>query len=760
MKSDKNLKRLFYILIVTILFLALIPNIEGNLAVISEDSMEINTNFELIEYSLKRGYIENVSSINILLPSNTWNIDDIELNFDELEFGTEEKIIEDTATDSTVIDKFNDGYAVQIEVSDPTIIYGIGIYGYNESTENKPIYIQINGCDNSTNSPNTTLYGSIMLNMPYSDSPSWHLQNFSNPIYLTKGDYYLIFDGSSIGNSPKSDYYWYFNDINPLNPDLYISKYDSGSWLNGSQGTPFLHKIIQKVNASFFPEEINMTAQIDGNHYEIEDGPHRGKGYLKKNNLNYRPNKNTLNIKVKNNKTNSLKFHFNYSLRINNSFLALSTLNVNSNANNEWLVTPEIQRYSSNDSIKFEFPESWYNLSIFKNGELINSDVNLDFSNNILIIPNDTIHNGANWEIYAYSPNIEVNLDVQKTDYYTGQELKFSLETPIKPGNYTFILMDPLGLEENRTTSSIPPNDNIFSYIIPTNNIEGNYIAYLFWHNQTDAGVQSQVFSISYPSNSDTPPDFYLFLTIGGVILIGSVIGFSGYKTVKKVESRHREKLKLILEKCSDLMNLNYVIVIDKGSGIDLYSNSFNNVKELDTTLISGFLQAIHNFGDEVIEEAKGTKTVKIEYKNSIILMTEFVNLRLIVIMKQKPSENFIYNIESLAYDIYKYFGKHIDKFNGMLKPFQAINKLIEYHLNVSFLYPLSVELSLKSKMKLSQDEKNMVERALDFLKENDSKYFYSLYLLPENMSTPNDFDTITRLIEKGVFRTFHKPEE
>ncbi|MBY9020184.1 MAG: hypothetical protein KGD67_03930 [Candidatus Lokiarchaeota archaeon] len=760
MKSDKKIKRSFYILLLTIFIIALIPLIKGQLADISEVSLEINTNFELIEYSLKQGHSENVSSIDILLPSNTWNIDDIILNFDEMEFGIEEKIVEENATNSLVIDKFNHGYAVQIEFSDPTIIYGIDLYGKNESTENLPIYIQIKGFDNFTNSPNTILYGSNVLNMPYSDTPSWHPQNFSNPIHLTKGDYFLIFDGSSIGNSPKSDYYWYFNNINPQNLDLYVSKYDSSSWLDGSQGAPFLHKINQKVNASFFPEEINMTAQIDGIFYEIIDGPNRGKGYLKKSNLNYKPNKNELNIEVKNNKTNSLKFHFNYSLRISNNFLANSMLNVKSNANNEWLIKPEIQRYSSNDTIKFEFPESWHNLNIFKNGNLINSDVLFDFSNNMIIFPNDTIQNGAIWEITANSPDVEFNLDVQKTEYLVGQELKFSLETPIKLGNYTFILIDPLNLEEYRTTLTIPPDNDIFSYVIPTNKIKGNYTAYLFWHNQTDAGVQSQVFSIKYPSGPGTPQDFSLSLIIGGVIIAGSVIGFSSYITVKKVESKHREKLKVILEKCSDLTNLHYVIVIDKKSGVDIYSNSFNNVKELDTTLISGFLQAIQNFGDELIEEAKDSKTVKIEYKNSIIIMTDFVNLRLIVIMKQKPSENFVYDIESLAYDIYKYFGKQIDKFTGILKPFHSMNKLVEHHLNVSFLYPLSVDLSLKTKMKFSQDEKNMYERAIDFLKENNSNYFYTLYLLPENVCTPKDFDTITRLIKKGVFRPFQKSEE
>jgi hypothetical protein len=378
----------------------------------------------------------------------------------------------------------------------------------------------------------------------------------------------------------------------------------------------------------------------------------------------------------------------------------------------------------------------------------------------MLILPNDTIENGANWKISANSPPKEVKLNIQKTEYFTGQELKFSLDSPVRQGNYTFILIDPQGFEEYRVTSIIPPDNDVFTYPIPNNNVEGTYIAYLFWHNQTDAGVQTQDFSISFLSNPVDPLDFSLVLIIGAVALGGTVIGISSYITTKKVKSKHREKLKLVLEKCSDLMNLHYVIVLDKHSGVDIYSNTFNNAKELDTTLISGFLHAIHNFGDEVIEVANGTKTVKIDYKDSIIIMTEFVNLRLIVILKHKPSENFIYDIESLAYDIYKYFGKQIDKFTGILKPFHPIHKLVEHHMHVSFLYPLSIDLSLKTKSKLSQDEKHMVERASKFLKENDAKYFYSLYLLPENACTPSDFETINRLIKKEVFRPYMKLEE
>ncbi|MHA2289475.1 MAG: hypothetical protein ACXABG_11885, partial [Promethearchaeota archaeon] len=369
MQLDISFRKVFCIIFLTFSSLVLMPYTAGNTPKTSDVSLEINSNLELIEYSLKTGFNENVTSINIELPSDTWNINDIELNFDEIEFETEVKIIEESPSNFVVIDKFNHGYGVQIKINDPTIIYGINIYANNESSGNIPIYFQIKGYNFATNSPNSTVYGSIALKMPYSEIPSWYLLNFTTPIHLTQGDYYLVIDGSSIGNSPKSKYYWYFNDINPLNPNLYASKYDSGSWLEGYQGAPFLHKLIQKVNSSFFPEEINLTAQIDGDLYEIEDGPHRGKGFLKKNNINYKPNKNELNIKVKNNKTSSLRFHLNYSLRISNNFLAPGILNIRSNSSNEWSVRPDIQRFSSNDTIKFKIPRSWSNLNVFKNGE-------------------------------------------------------------------------------------------------------------------------------------------------------------------------------------------------------------------------------------------------------------------------------------------------------------------------------------------------------------------------------------------------------
>ncbi|MFX1413801.1 MAG: hypothetical protein ACFFA2_08165, partial [Promethearchaeota archaeon] len=173
-----------------------------------------------------------------------------------------------------------------------------------------------------------------------------------------------------------------------------------------------------------------------------------------------------------------------------------------------------------------------------------------------------------------------------------------------------------------------------------------------------------------------TPPDFTLLIIIGSIIIGGVAIGYSSYVVFKKRESRKRDKLQTFIEQYNDVMNLKYIIVLHSKTGIDLHSQSFEE-KELDPTLISGFLQAVRAFGSEISADRE-SKTIQIPYKDSIIIMTEFVNIRLILIMKKSPSKDFIHGVELLVYDIYKYYGKLIEEFHGNIRDFRGIKELIE----------------------------------------------------------------------------------
>ncbi|MFW9828620.1 MAG: hypothetical protein ACFFEY_13595 [Candidatus Thorarchaeota archaeon] len=745
-----KLKKFLIILVIFSYFTSVI--LIGNGYAISEkDEILISEfNFKMIESSFSQGNFQDASFIDIELPSPSWNINNIEINFTDMKFDTEIKIIEDNPIDKELINKHNEGFGVQIKIIDPTIIQAIQIYGNNLSTENIPIYISIYGYDDARNAPNNTLYSlPTRLNMSFSNTPSWHLQTFDPHINLNPGNYFLTIDGSSIGNSPHSNYSWYFNDLNPRYPDLYISGYDSVSWSEGIQDSPFLYKLKQRINISVFPENINMTAQINENSYAILNGESQGQGYLKKQDFNYHPYTDFVNIRFINNKSADLFYNATYKFEFKNILNAPCQLKAKNNGTNEWKLFPEITRASNNHYIKFQYPNSWYNLKIFKNQINITAEVIIDTINKFIIIPNEIIQDGFQWEIQANSPNVKFKLNTPKTEFNAGQNLQFSIEPPILTGNYTFKLFNSVEIEIFNITKELPLQENVFQFKIPLNSVEGNYFAYVLWSNKTDAGVQTAIFEITIqPTN--TFIDFTIFIIVGSIITGGLVIGGSSYVTIKRIESKKRENIRLILEKCTEIMSLKHIIVLHNKSGIDVYSQSFED-EELDPTLISGFLQAIHNFGTEVIEKTKETRTLKVEYQNSIILMTEFVNLKLIIIMGKNPSKNFIFSVESLAYYIFKYYGKLLDNFNGALAPFQGIGKLVEKILNVSFISPLKIEIN--KNYKLSQDEKQMVNRASKFMKENDFDYFYSLYLLPDNACSPKDYETILKLIEKGIFK-------
>ena len=763
MLNKTNRIKILLICVFIAIFVAFFPIIGVRSFEDDDITLNANMNFIFQEEAVKKGYLTENISIQVNLPSETWNIQDMELNFTQIDFEPEIEIIENNTLHNTFKRVYNKnpaqnvfGQAVQLELNDPSLIYGVYIYGYNYLSHPGTPQIQLRGFDPLNNYPNATLFRSVSLNL--SSTPNWYLQEFSVPILLNPGNYSLVLNGTGIPAFAVTDagFYWGYNSIDPNYPSLYVSEFDD-IWSEGISGEPFLYKVIQKLNTTIYPEEINMTAELDGQFYPVLNGNGHGNGYLKRNQLNYHANHQEVTIKVKNNKTRNLRFNINYNFNIYNFLNSSGIATIKYNDTIKWSIYPNINRHSNNDTLRFMYPDNWGDIKVFKDSIDISDEVIINPGNYMLIIENNTIDSNSDWEISGSSPNIAFDLTTPRLEFKTGQELSFSLGSEPLPGIYTLRLFDPLGLLKIQTEKQIPFEDNVFSYNIPKSAIEGEYTAFIFWSNGTYAGVRSVSFSIIYDGLNPQEFDFSLLIIIG-VITIGSVAAVStGYITTKKIKSNKREKLHRILERCSDIMNLKYVIVLDPKTGIDLFAQTFEK-KELDPTLIAGFLQAIHNFGDEVLEGVRESKTIKVEYKQSIIVMTDFINVRLITILKSNPSKNFLYSLESLAYHIYKYYGKLIDNFSGNLKPFRSISKLVDSDLEVSLRYPMTIKIA--KKLKLSQHENQIIKRALDLMKETKFSHFYAVYLLPENNCSPDDYEVIMGLIKKGVFQPIKKQED
>ena len=729
-------------------FMGLIFNINPIAAQSGGSALVFPTNFTLLELGEKAGNKENVSSINIEIPSSSWNLNEIQLNFTNINLGQETKIIEDEYYGmykrifyKSLVFKAC-GYGIQINVTEPTILYGVDLYGYRSQSTIETIQVQIRGYQDGNNKPNNTIYTSTLLNM--SIVPGWHKQIFPNSISLATGSYYLVLNGSTIVDS-KTEYYWAYNDIDPSNPDLYLSELID-EWSNGVKNTSLLYKLNQKVHRSFFPQDINMTVNINGDSYSVKNGVYSGSGNIMVTNLNHNPDGPNLNIPIMNNNSIELDFNLNYSIKMSKDLDCQSSVMIDENHDNRWSIAPLLFREFSNYSVKFFFPNNWYNLSVKRDSIEITSQIQIDDVNHSIFIPNDAILDGVDWLITGNSTRISFDLDVDRTEFLAGQELKFFISDPVLNGHYHFVLTDPFNDVIYTFNKTILSDSSSFTYALPQTAIDGDYRAYIYWFNGIDAGLATQVFTITLPFTIDW------FMVVSIIIIIGltSTVSASSYVLIKNNKKKNIARKEAVYNKCTDILNLNYVLIIEKKTSLNVYDQVFIE-KQLNTVLLSGFLEAIRAFGIELTGSKDHSQIIKLDYQNSKILMAEFKNFRLILIMKELPTEPFYESISALSLEIEEKYGTFLKSFNGDVEPFKNMEELIKKHLGTAFLYPLKVVMT--DKTKISTHEKSIINKALNLMKINKTKYCFTTQLIQDKGYNSKDIETIFSLIDRKIFQ-------
>ncbi|MFX0069483.1 MAG: hypothetical protein ACFFAO_00115 [Candidatus Hermodarchaeota archaeon] len=754
---------LLSLLSTSILFVLLMNNINISYAQNEVETLDIPQNFTINEFSENNGTIVNETSIDIDLGSSRWNVTGIELNFTDIKQEHEIKTIEDTVDgDKYLIKNDNKAFGVQLNITEKTILYGVYIYGYIGIVDLiSDVYVQINGYDNGE--PTSAVYGEpVKLNMSY-NIVDWYYQNFTDSITLEEGQYYLVINATKYLPADNSRIYWFYSSTNANNPNLNISTYKTGIWTR-VQGEPFLHKLHQKINKTYYPEEVAMKANINGNLQPILDRTNAGEGILTNDTINFPLMESHLSIPIQSNYSILFNFTLNYRINLENDFFTDGSVTIYSKIDINWTVDFTLDRTDGNYSVQFIAPNSWENFTVLKNG--ISSS--FDESGNVITIFNDTIPDlSIPWEITAQSPDIPVSTSTINSGYSAGEEISFEVLSP-KDGNYTFVLYQTGGVEKNRNVTVYTGSGSIiYSYILPLSATNGDWEIYIYWNNETDAGVEFQSFTVS---GGSSPPivsgggggggdgsttvvtglDPFLVLIISILIVAGVVGGLTSYQMVKRVKKKRDLFYKKLYNKFVDILSLNYLMITNKVSGLNVYEQFFAG-KVIDPALISGFLEAIRNFGIELTGTYTQSQTVKLEYQDSKILMNEFKAFRIILVMTQNPSEDFISSIVNLSYEIEQRHGEAIRNFmGGNTEIFRDINQIIEKHLNTSFIYPLKVEELPGTK--LNSTETSMVNKAKVIMKQNNLGYFFTTFLMPDQKYDPKKTKAIFSLIDKKIF--------
>ncbi|MFX1317484.1 MAG: hypothetical protein ACFE9T_16600, partial [Promethearchaeota archaeon] len=661
-KEYKSRNFVLGLIFISFFLLSLSSSVKFSYAQDNGDTLNLSSKFNLIELADNINTSKSISSLEFPLPSTSWNITNIEMNFTDIKLGKEIKDIEVEGKSISTIDSRDKlGYGVELNITEPTTLFGVYIYGYLIGTPVLPVYVQIQGYNGITDAPDENVIRSTLINMT---DPGWHQQTFEKDITLTSGRYYLVINGSELTfPTDRSEYNWIFNGSGSVHNNLHTAVYEDGIWAEENIGKPFLHKLIQRVDRAFTPDEINMTLDIDGSLYPVS-----GNGSVIMTE-SISPNSDIFNIPIYNNRSIELLFNLSYHLELQNILISEGSVLIQENSANSWTLEPEISRCFCNYSIEFHYPKNWFNLTIFRNNgvgwENITADIIKDPINQFIFLPDITIIEGADWKITANSPNFEPSLDVPKSKFSGGQEIQFSVLSPIFPGNITFRMINPLGNQDQLDIIYVleSAGNLLLSFQLPSNPNDGFYTAYVFWNNATDAGVISQKFKIAIPFVLDP----MLVVIIASAIAILAIASFATVKLVKSSKRKHEAYRQSIFNKYMDVLNLEYFIVTHKTSGLNIYEQILAG-KSIDASLIAGFLEAIRSFGIELTGAGEQSQTIKLEYQDSKILMSEFKSFRILLIMKESPSQDFLESIKNLSYDIDSRYGYLIKKFNGNIK--------------------------------------------------------------------------------------------
>ncbi len=707
------------------------------------------------EYSEHTCVDQNVSDILIDGLPTPWNVDKIDVNMLGIMLGKETRTVVEGGSDSGDIGKKDaNGLAVEINLNEPTTLYGVYVLVQQSGTA-PAISMHVFGYDEIHNSPNATkIYGSP-VELIVNTTISWQYHSFG-ALSLESGRYFLGINGTAFGSS--NTWIKWYRAASPSS--LYVSEFpDSYIWGNGTLDAPFSYKLVVQTTRVYRPSELAMQLEVAGSTYPVVDGSLVGTGTASISSPAITTNGTDIAIHLQTNRTAVALFNHTCEINLSRAMYVPGYLNSTQGSPNSWLFTPILNRNGNNYRVAITVSTRWYDIRVYRAGSNVTSEIQL--LGNTLLIQNATIMTGSTWTITAKSAAIPFSINLPKTSFEPNQTLSFTATPPAIPGNFTIVLFNVLNVEEYRETR---PHNNpgliSFNRIIAGNSLEGNACVAVVWQNATDAGIQAGFFSITHPAPNDPNPnpnnpgngptmDLTLFgIVIAVIVSAGFLTTIISYKVIHRSRRRVEAERLGITDKLRDLLSLDYLIVLDKKSGIDLYEASFGGFK-MDPTLVSGFLSAINSFGQEITRNDEGQVT-KLEYEKLKIVMSEYEDFRIAVIMKEAPSGGMVAMIDQLSKEIREKYGKLLKKFDGEITGFQGIKELVEKNLHVSIVSPMRVGQT--NAAGLSAAENTLLSRAKEQTRGGINGCF-----LVKHLFAGRDFDSkavsaLFTLVERKIF--------
>jgi len=182
------------------------------------------------EYYEKNGTLNDTKSIQIELPDLTWNITDIQLNFTNINQHRQLRTIEGNTSAISLKDiqftnnkDWRDYFGQHINFSEPTEVYGVYIYGLKTFQAIETVEVFFTDFDDGNQFPgfNDIYPSGPRPKINISTALGWYYQDFSSSSLIFDNDYYYFIIDVYYVWSVYQNYYFVYNNKNPVYPLLY-----------------------------------------------------------------------------------------------------------------------------------------------------------------------------------------------------------------------------------------------------------------------------------------------------------------------------------------------------------------------------------------------------------------------------------------------------------------------------------------------------------------------------------------------------------
>ncbi|MHA1232923.1 MAG: hypothetical protein ACTSPQ_20040, partial [Candidatus Helarchaeota archaeon] len=215
-------------------------------------------------------------------------------------------------------------------------------------------------------------------------------------------------------------------------------------------------------------------------------------------------------------------------------------------------------------------------------------------------------------------------------------------------------------------------NNSEFILRISTSNIPpGQYQIKIYVYDKDNSLISEYN---AYLTVNSVPISPWVYMGIGGlVILLIMLVSLTYYYKILKPKRIYKNKL--LMEKYYkyvDSHNLQRMLIIHKDSGLKIGSKNYGSPVEIDEDLVSGFIQAISNFGKE-ISQLDTAVMENISYKGFKILIDSGKYVDICLLLKEHETYTLKEKIKKAREEFEYIYESQLQNFTGNIKIFADI---------------------------------------------------------------------------------------